>query len=72
MNSHDLAGLYAPIPDELTNRLVGDSYTVPVFDGQEPENLQGYRVALVATHGPELLEFHVPISYLRALSLIHI
>jgi protease I len=45
--------------------LVGDDYPVPIFAPADPESLRGYRVALVTTHGPELPEFDVPLTYLR-------
>jgi hypothetical protein len=35
------------------------------FWNSRSENLKGYRVALVTTHGPELPEFDVPLHYLR-------
>jgi protease I len=65
MGSHALATKYLSIPEALRARLVGTDYTVPDFGVADPESLKGYRVALVTTHGPELPEFDVPLSYLR-------
>jgi protease I len=56
---------YLPIPKNLKDSLVGENYLLPEFDDQGSEYLRGFRVALVTTHGPELPEFHVPVSYLR-------
>lgn len=38
----------------------------PLSSGKaDAETLNGYRVGLITTHGPELPEFDVPLSYLR-------
>jgi deglycase len=65
MDSNLLAPKYAPVPEELRQRLVGESVDVPEFHGAGDGELNGYRVALVASHGPELPEFDVPFSFLR-------
>ncbi len=65
MGSHALTAKYDPLPAALKARLVGDDYPLPVFGPAEPENLNDYRFALVTTHGPELPEFDVPLTYLR-------
>jgi protease I len=69
MNSHDLPdrypNLYLPLPKNLKKGLVGIDYPLPKFENQKPDDLRGFRTALVTTHGAELPEFHVPISYLR-------
>src|SRR5262245_30262505 len=64
-DSHSLATKYPPLPDELRSALVGKPYPLPVFGPADPESLKGYRVALLTTHGPELPEFDVPLTYLR-------
>jgi protease I len=65
VKSHKLTTKYRPVPDELRARLVGDAYEVPEFAALAPDSLKNYRVALVTTHGPELPEFDVPLTYLR-------
>jgi protease I len=64
-NSHLLAAKYLPIPDELRSNLVGTPYTLPDFGPVLSQSLKGYRVALLTTHGPELPEFDVPVTYLQ-------
>ena len=64
-DSHSLAAKYPPLPDELRSTLVGKPYPLPDFGPADPESLKGYRVALLTTHGPELPEFDVPLTYLR-------
>ena len=63
--SHVLATKYQPLPEELKAKLVGKDYPVPPRDTTAPELVKGYRFALVTTHGPELPEFDVPLTYLR-------
>jgi protease I len=65
MGSHTLTTEYDPVPEALRARLVGEDYILPDFGAANTESLKGYRVALVTTHGPELPEFHVPLTYLR-------
>lgn len=65
MDSHQLTAKYVPVPDGLRELLVGAPYPVPEFKEADPNELLGYRVALIATHGPELPEFDVPLSFLR-------
>lgn len=65
MHSHELTARYQTIPAVLRESLVGTSYRLPEFESHDPESLKGFRAALVTTHGPELPEFHVPVSYLR-------
>lgn len=64
MDSHSLTVKYAPVPDALRERLVGESVDVPEFEEAGTDALTGYRVALIASHGPELPEFDVPFSFL--------
>ena len=64
-DSHSLAINYQPLPDLLRSSLVGKPYPLPDFGLADPESLRGYRVALLTTHGPELPEFDVPLTYLR-------
>jgi protease I len=63
MDSNLLTAEYTPVPDALRARLVGESVDVPKFE--KGEALTGYHVALVASHGPELPEFHAPFSFLN-------
>lgn len=63
--SHLLATNYQPLPDVLRSTFVEKPYKLPDFGPADPESLKGYRVALLATHGPELPEFDVPLTYLR-------
>ncbi len=63
--THALTAKYSPVPEALKGKLVGDDYPLPEFGAADPKSLTGYRVALVTTHGPELSEFHVPVTYLR-------
>src|SRR5215831_12653110 len=65
MGSHEMATKYKPLPPKLRDRLVGESYPIPIFSPADGESLKAYRVAVVTTHGPELPEFDVPITYLR-------
>jgi protease I len=65
LNSHDLAAKYTPISPELRSSLNGKAYDVPDFGTPDPANLIDLRVAIVMTHGPELIEFDVPYTYLR-------
>ncbi len=55
---------YLPIPQNLKDSLVGKNYLLPEFEAQGADYLRGFRAALVTTYGPELPEFHVPVSYL--------
>jgi protease I len=64
MGSHSLTDRYSPIPDVLNESLIGVDVDLPDFGDPNPEMLKGYRVALITTHGPELPEFDVPLSYL--------
>src|SRR6266536_1172443 len=63
MDSNLLTAEYTSVPDALRARLVGESVDVPEFENGNA--LTGYHVALVASHGPELPEFHAPFSYLQ-------
>jgi deglycase len=66
VGSHELVAKYKQVPARLRDRLVGTDYLpLPVFTPADPESLKGYRVALVTTHGPELPEFDIPLTYLR-------
>jgi deglycase len=65
MRSHDLAAHYQAIPTALRATLTGENYLLPEFEEDDDASLKGFRAALVATHGPELIEFHVPVTYLR-------
>lgn len=65
MNSHDLTAHYLPLPPTLADRLVGGNYVLPEFEQQDAEYLKGFRAVVLTTHGPELPEFHVPVTYLR-------
>ena len=65
MGSHALAKKYEPLPEGLKAQLVGTNYNVPTFEPSDPEILKGYRFALITTHGPELPEFDIPVTYLR-------
>lgn len=65
MVSHELVARYHPIPTALKDILRGKSYVLPEFEDQRPDLLEGFRVAMVTTHGAELPEFHVPLCYLR-------
>jgi protease I len=65
MGSHSLTSGYKSIPEALRARLVGEDYDLPEFGAAERNQLGGYRVALITTHGPELPEFDVPLNYLR-------
>lgn len=70
MDSHLLAEQYLPIPEALRDHLSGDSVDVPEFDESEAGALSDYRVAVVASHGPELPEFHVPFNYLTTRGVV--
>ena len=65
MGSHALAKKYVQLPDGLRTKLVGKDYPIPPRDRATPELLKGYQFALITTHGPELPEFDVPLTYLR-------
>jgi protease I len=65
MGSHSLTIKYEPIPESLRAKLVGENYMLPDFSAADPASLKGYRVALLTTHGPELPEFDLPLSYMR-------
>ena len=65
MASHALTAKYDPLPKALKDKLVGEDYVLPDFGAAAPVSLKAYRVALVTTHGPELPEFDVPVTYLR-------
>lgn len=63
--SHALGKKYQPLPDGLKEKLAGTAYQVPVRDRATPDLLKGYRFALLTTHGPELPEFDIPLTYLQ-------
>jgi protease I len=65
MGTHSLTSKYRSLPEALRASLVGTDYDMPSFGKADTDALRGYRVALVTTHGPELPEFDVPLSYLR-------
>lgn len=65
MGSHALTAKYGTLPDDFRARLVGNDYGLPDFGTADPTALKGYRVALLTTHGTELPEFDVPLTYLR-------
>lgn len=65
INSHQLATKYEPIPTTLREKLLGEGYELPVFGDCDPQRLRGFRVAFLISHGPEVPEFHVPLTYLR-------
>jgi protease I len=65
MRSHDLVTEYRTISPTLRDILVGEGYQLPEFEDPHSERLQGFRAALLTTHGAELPEFHVPLHYLR-------
>jgi protease I len=65
MHSHELTERYQAIPPGLKASLTGTDYLLPEFEDQDSHSLEGFRAALITTHGPELPEFHVPLGYLR-------
>jgi protease I len=65
MRSHELAAHYLEISAADRDRLVGTNYLLPEFEEQGPKYLQGFRAAIMTTHGAELPEFHVPLCYLN-------
>lgn len=65
MLSHELVTHYQTIPSTLKDSLVGKNYLLPEFEDWSLDHLKGFRVALVTTHGAELLEYHVPLCYMR-------
>ena len=65
MGTHSLSVKYNPVTGALKARLTGTDYQLPDFGEPDAEMLIGRRAALVTTHGPELPEFDVPLTYLR-------
>jgi protease I len=65
MGTHSLASKYIPVPDSFRATLVGQEVEIPIFDDADRNYLDGYRVALLVSHGPELPEFDVPLQFLR-------
>src|SRR5262249_8536633 len=61
--SHSLADKYDRVSDKLRASLVGQEVDVPEFEARYP--LEQYRVAVLVSHGPELPEFDVPVTFLR-------
>ena len=49
----------------LREKLPGDGYELPIFEDCDPQRLRGFRAAILLSHGPEVPEFHVPLTYLR-------
>ncbi len=65
MGTHSLASKFMPVSDALRATLVGQEVDIPIFDGEDQGSLDGYRVAFLVSHGPELPEFAVPLQFLR-------
>jgi protease I len=65
MGTHSLSAKYNSVTGALKASLTGTNYQLPDFGASDAEMLIGRRVALVTTHGPELPEFDVPLTYLR-------
>lgn len=65
MHSHELVAHYQEIPPTLKDTLEGDGYHLPEFEAQSLQRFDGFRVAILTTHGSELPEFDVPLRYLR-------
>lgn len=63
--SHSLASLYTPVSAEFAEALKGTDYVLPTFAEAVADELAGQRVVLYTSHGPELPELHVPLTYLR-------
>jgi hypothetical protein len=65
MGTHSLSAKYNSVTGALKASLTGTNYQLPDLGASDAEMLIGRRVALVTTHGPELPEFDVPLTYLR-------
>jgi hypothetical protein len=62
--SHSLAEKYNRVSDLLRASLVGQEVDVPQFETTS-YRLERYRVAVLVSHGAELPEFDVPVTFLR-------
>lgn len=62
--SHSLADKYDRVSEALRATLVGQEVDVPEF--ATSYSLERYRVAVLVSHGPELPEFDVPVTFLRS------
>jgi len=63
--SHSLTAFYTPIAPAFKEALRGTDYQLPEFEKAVGDEFTGIRVVIYTSHGPELPELHVPVTYLR-------